>query len=132
MKLKHILLASLLFAVSWVFAQQSGGGTFDHASGQSSGSISSSFTVPSGSTQARFSVYDSDPLFNDLLFESNWQDIPEGTKNWLCTFHFWCVDGEVCGPSGSSGEGSAELFIVVEFNYGGGKSESQVFQVKCP
>ena len=142
MKLKLLLTSLLLGAAALAFAQ--GQGPVSHQSGKASGSITASFPIPKGATKASFKVYDDDYYVSpdDLLYESHWLDIPEGSDNYLATFWFWCVAGEVTGPQGTSGEGSAELYIVIEFqlpdNDDGDKEPqivtqtSQTFYVECP
>lgn len=134
MKKSLAILASVACLAAGIsMAIPDGGGTNDIECA----TVVFSIPVPAESTTYTWSAYDSDPISDDLLEEDDWEPIPGHTKGKegdvldqsvkLC-----CIDGEVTGGEGSSGEGSAEVFIVVRFNNGGGKVTTKVQQVTCP
>ena len=95
--------------------------------------------VPLGTTSYTYKVYDYDPTIFDpdeLLEEGveKFKKPPQAGGSVTINFEdLYCEDGVVKGPSGSSGEATAEVYVVLEFHQKHGSSTvtSQTMTIEC-
>jgi hypothetical protein len=95
--------------------------------------------VPETATTFKFTVYDHDGWYNpdDVLEKEDWEPVPTGRDGKKVTninlqIQLACIGGSVAGGGGSSGEGTAEVYVVVEFNNGKDSYETGIIKVSCP
>jgi hypothetical protein len=97
--------------------------------------------VPSGATSWSYETYDHDGWWNedDLLEAEGPIPLPDGHKPGgkveVDFKDLKCVDGVLVGPKGSTGEGTAEVYVVITFHFPGGATttvETSSQKISCP
>ena len=95
--------------------------------------------VPAGATSWDYKTYDKDPWFNpdDLLEAESGLPLenPEPGGHVQVTWDdLTCEDGTVRGPEGDSGEGTADVYVIVTFHFPSGASsvtQTKVQKISC-
>ncbi|MEM7307856.1 MAG: hypothetical protein AAF682_14350 [Planctomycetota bacterium] len=95
--------------------------------------------IPLGTTSYTYKAYDYDPtIFDpDELLEEGTEKLkkpPQAGSSVTINFDdLYCEDGVVKGPAGSSGEGTAEVYVVLEFHQKHGSSTvtSKTMTIEC-
>lgn len=94
------------------------------------GVVANKVKVPDGSTSFWVEVFDDDLVSNDKLYQSSSIGVKGGAKEIDLMFYFYCIQNQVMGANGTSGEAEAEIFLKVHFN--GGKTVTTPTKIaKC-
>ncbi len=84
------------------------------------GYLTHKIEIPDGCTKICYEVIDWDPISNDTLLSKKCVT-PDGDSH-IMNMKWNCIDGDVVGPNGSSGEGECSAFVRVTYTIGSGSS----------